>query len=99
MVVSKHVFVMTDDAEVVADDKLKEWQQKGYFLEVISGHNQYSKLTYNDWDPFIESLYVGHMCRAVVGHHISTVSKLVYNLICARFVVCPLVDMMNHVRL
>ena len=68
---------MTDDAEVVADDKLEQWQKQGYHLEVISGYNQYSEQTYNDWDPFIESLHVAKYWRAVVGHYISMVSKQV----------------------
>ena len=88
-----HVFVMTDDAEEVTDEKLRPWQDQGYRLEVVSGHNQYSDLTYSDWDPFIESLYTAQACRAVVGHHISTVSKLVYRRMCNRWGECPLVDM------
>ena len=93
---SRHVFVMTDDAAVVADDKLKPWQTKGYHLEVISGYNQYSEQTYNDWDTFIESLHAAKYCRVVVGHHISTVSKLVFRSSCARFLECPIVDMMEN---
>ena len=90
---SQHVFVMTDDADQVTDAKLQPWQEQGYVLEVVSGHNQYSDLTYSDWDPFLESLYVAQFCRALVGHHISTVSKLVYRSMCTRWGECPYVDM------
>ena len=93
---SKHVFVMTDDADVVSEDKLKPWQEQGYLFEIISGHNQYSKETYSDYDPFLESLYIAPACRAMVGHYISTVSKLVYDLMCARWGECPLHDMMHN---
>ena len=81
---------MTDDAEVVADDKLAPWQNKGYRFEVISGYNQYRKETYDDWDPFLESLYMAKACRALVGHHISTVSRRVYRSMCFRWGECPI---------
>ena len=93
---SKHVFVMTDDADVASEDKLKPWEEQGYLFEIISGHNQYSEETYSDYDPFLESLYIAPSCRAMVGHHISTVSKLVYELMCARWGECPIHDMMHN---
>ena len=40
---SRHVFVMTDDADAVSEEKLKPWKEQGYVIEVISGQNQYSK--------------------------------------------------------
>ena len=92
---SKHVFIMTDDPEVASAEKMEPWVQQGYVLEVISGHNQYSSKTYSDWDPFLESLYAAEPCRAMVGHHISSVSKLVFRKMCARYGECPIVDMMR----
>lgn len=89
---ARHVFVMTDDPEVANENKQVPWLEKGYFIEVISGHNQYSQETYDDWDPFIESVYGAQFCRAFVGHHISTVSKLVFNNICTRWGECPITD-------
>jgi len=93
---AKHVFIMTDDPDIVSDDRLRPYQEKGYLLEVISGYNQYSTQTYSDWDPFIESLHAAKACRAVVGHYISTVSKLVFRSMCTRWGECPLVNMMEH---
>jgi hypothetical protein len=89
---ARHVFVMTDDPEVVKAEKQAPWLEKGYFIEVISGYNQYSQETYDDWDPFIESLHGAQFCRAFVGHHISTVSTLVYRSICTRWGECPIFD-------
>ena len=93
---SKHVFIMTDDPEVASIEYLEPWVQQGYILEVISGHNQYSKETYSDYDPFLESLYAAEACRAMVGHYISTVSLLVFRKMCARWGECPIVDMMHN---
>ena len=93
---SKHVFIMTDDPEVASTEHREPWVQQGYVLEVISGHNQYSKETYSDYDPFLESLYAAEACRAMVGHYISTVSLLVFRKMCARWGECPIVDMMHN---
>jgi len=89
---TRHVFVMTDDPSVAKD--LKPWTDKGYVLEVSAGHHQSSLETYRDWDPFLESLHLARSCRVFVGHHIGTVSELVYMTTCFHWGACPLATML-----
>mmetsp|Transcript_24557 Transcript_24557/g.37099 ORF Transcript_24557/g.37099 Transcript_24557/m.37099 type:complete len:741 (-) Transcript_24557:73-2295(-) len=89
---TRHVFVMTDDPDVANATMRAPYEKKGYVFEVISGHNQWSLLTYDDYDAFLESLYGAELCKAFVGHHISTVAMLVFRRMCIRHGVCPLAD-------
>jgi len=89
---ARHVFIMTDDPDVANETMQSPWKEKGYIMEMISGHNQYSSLTYSEWDLFLESLYGAQFCRVFVGHHISTVAKLVFHRICLRYGECPMAD-------
>lgn len=76
---AKNVFVMTDDPDIVAPDMLRPWQEQGYFLEVVSGHNQYSTETYSDWDPFLgEKTAIPFYLRLIFGSFIAYLNAFLF---------------------